>query len=77
MPLAETLIVTVAPAIAKTVLNLWAGDVKLAWEGGSTAIDILAKLIPDLRTRNEADRQLAAIGEKASVDQEAKRQRWD
>jgi energy-coupling factor transporter ATP-binding protein EcfA2 len=66
MPLAETLIVAVAPAIARTVLKLWAGDEKLASEGGSAAVDVLSKLIPDLRARNEADRQLAAIGEKAA-----------
>ncbi len=67
MPLAETLIVTVAPAIAKTVLRLWAGDEKLASEGGTAAIEVLTKLIPDLRARNEADRQLAAIGERAAA----------
>src|SRR5471030_1117092 len=66
MPLLETLIITVAPAIAKTVLKLCAGDDKLASEGGASAIEILARLIPDIRARTEAGRQLATIGEKAA-----------
>jgi ABC-type multidrug transport system fused ATPase/permease subunit len=66
MPLLETLIATVAPSIAKTLLKLWAADNKLAAEGGSSTIDLLAKLIPEIRSRNEADRQLAAIGERAA-----------
>jgi F0F1-type ATP synthase membrane subunit b/b' len=65
MPLAETLIAFVAPAITKTVLKLWVGDEKLAAAGG-VGIDILAKAIPELRVRNEANRQLDAIGEKAA-----------
>ena len=67
MPLAETLIAAVAPAIAKVVLKFWAGDQKLATQGGSTAIDVLTKAIPDLRARNEVHRQLDAIGEKAAA----------
>ena len=67
MPLAETLIAVVAPAIAKTVLKLWAGDEKLASETGGAAIEALGKLIPGIRARNEANRQLAAIGEKAAA----------
>ncbi|MBZ5729443.1 MAG: hypothetical protein LAP87_31265 [Acidobacteriia bacterium] len=66
MPLLETLILTVAPSIAKTVLKLWAADDNLASEGGASTIDILAKVIPEIRARKEADRQLAAIGEKAA-----------
>ncbi len=66
MPLAEILITTAAPAIAKTVLKLWAGDSKGIEESGDATIDILSKIAPDLRTRNEADRQLAAIGERAA-----------
>jgi hypothetical protein len=67
MPLVETLILTVAPAISKLVLKFWAGDEKLAAEGGNAAIDLLAKLIPDLRARKEAGRQLDAIGERAAA----------
>jgi len=59
MPLLETLITTVAPSIAKTVLKLWAADDKLASEGGVSTIDILTKLIPEIR-------KLAAIGERAA-----------
>ena len=66
MPLLETLVVSVGPAIAKTVLKLWAGDRKVASEGGGLAVDVLAKLIPEIRTRNEAERQLQTIGEKAA-----------
>jgi hypothetical protein len=66
MALPETLIISVAPALSRAVLKLWAGDEKLASEGGDAAIEVLTKLIPDLRARNEADRQLAAIGERAA-----------
>src|SRR5260370_1074029 len=66
MALMETLIATVAPSIAKTVLKLWASDDKLASESGTSVIEILDKLIPEIRARKEADRQLAAIGEKAA-----------
>src|SRR5215470_14762588 len=66
MPLIETLVVTVGPAIAKTVLKLWAGDRKVASEGAALATDTLAKLIPEIRARNEAERQLQVIGEKAA-----------
>jgi hypothetical protein len=66
MPLLETLITTVAPSIAKTVLKLWAADDKLASAGGESTIEILTKLIPEIRARKEADRQLAAIGERAA-----------
>ena len=62
MPLAESLILVVAPAIAKTVLKLWAGDEKLASESGGAAIEALGKLIPEIRARNEASRQLDAEG---------------
>ena len=67
MPLAEILIAVVAPAIAKTVFKLWAGDEKLASETGGAAIEALGKLIPEIRARNEANRQLDAIGEKAAA----------
>jgi len=66
MPLLETLITTVAPAITKTLLKLLAPDDKLATEGGASAAEILAKLIPEIRARKEADRQMAAIGERAA-----------
>jgi hypothetical protein len=66
MPLLETLIMTVAPALAKTVVKVWVNDDKLVSEGASSTIDVLAKLIPDVRARNEAVRQLSAIGEKAA-----------
>jgi len=66
MPLLEILVSCVGPAVAKTVLKLWAGDNDAAVEAGGSAIDVLAKLIPDLRARNEAERQLQAIGEEAA-----------
>ncbi|MGA8086967.1 MAG: NACHT domain-containing protein [Terracidiphilus sp.] len=66
MPLLETLVATVGPAIAKTLLKLWAGDNKLASEGGDSAIEVLTKLIPEIRARNETVRQLDAIGERAA-----------
>ena len=55
MLLADSLILVVGPAIAKTVLKLWAGDEKLASETGGAAIEALGKLIPEIRTRNEAN----------------------
>jgi Leucine-rich repeat (LRR) protein len=66
MPLFEILIATVAPAFAKTVLRVWAANDKVAADGGAAAVDVLAKLIPEIRTRKEAERQLEAIGEKAA-----------
>ena len=66
MPLLETLIATVAPAIARTVVKLWAAEDKSASEIGGASIDVLAKLMPDIRARTEANRQLAAVGEKAA-----------
>ena len=45
MPLFETLVAAVGPAIAKTVLKLWARDNKVASEGGGSAIEALTKLI--------------------------------
>src|SRR5258708_5468794 len=66
MPLIETLVASVGPAIAKTVLKLWAGDNKVASEGGGSAIEALTKLIPEIRARKEAERQLEAIGERTA-----------
>jgi hypothetical protein len=66
MPLFETLVSAVGPAVAKTVLKLWAGDNKAAFEGGDSAVEVLTKLIPEIRARNEAKRQLDAIGERAA-----------
>jgi hypothetical protein len=66
MALIETLIGTVAPSITKTVLKLWAADHKAIVESGTSAVDILAKVIPDILARKEADRQFAAIGERAA-----------
>ena len=65
MPLIETLIAAVGPAIAKTVLKLWAGDNIIASEGGGSAIEALTKLIPQIRARKEAERQIDAIGGKS------------
>lgn len=66
MPLLETLVLSIGPAIAKTLLKFWAGDNKLAAESGDSAIEALSKIIPEIRTRNEALRQLDAIGERAA-----------
>ena len=66
MPLTETLITLVAPAITKTLLRVWVGHEKVALEAGSSAIDILTKLVPDIRARKETQRQLDAIGERAA-----------
>jgi hypothetical protein len=66
MPLFETLVSAVGPAIAKTLLKVWAGDNKVVSDGGDSAIDMLTKLIPDIRARNEARRQLDSIGERAA-----------
>src|SRR5689334_14325079 len=66
MPLFETLVSTVGPAIAKNLLKLWAGDNKVVSEAGDSSIDALTKLIPEIRTRNEARRQLESIGERAA-----------
>ena len=66
MPLLETLIATVAPSIAKTVLKIWAADGRVAVESATSTIEILAKVIPDIRARTEAERQLATIGERAA-----------
>jgi len=65
MPLAETLILSIGPAISKILLKIWASNDRTASIGDS-AIDVLGKVIPDLRARTEANRQLAAIGEKAA-----------
>ncbi len=66
MPLIETLILTVGPAISKTLLKVWTGDSKLLSDAGDSVIDALTELIPDVRARNEAIRQLDAIGERAA-----------
>ena len=66
MPLLETVVCAIGPAISKTVLKLWIGDNKIVSDASSSAVDALAKLIPDLRARNEAIRQLDSIGERAA-----------
>jgi hypothetical protein len=66
MTLFETVVTILGPAIAKTVLKLWAGDDKVVSEGTDSAIGALEKLIPEIRARNEAKRQLESIGERAA-----------
>lgn len=66
MPLIETLIGAVGPAIAKKVVKLWAGDSTAEAEAGGLAVDTLAKLIPEIRARKEAERQIEEIGERAA-----------
>ena len=66
MPLFETVLTAVGPAIAKIVLKVWAGDNTFASEGADSTVDALSKLIPEIRARNEAVRQLDAIGERAA-----------
>lgn len=66
MPLFETLVSTLGPGIAKTLLKVWAGDYKIASEAGESSIEALTKLIPEIRARNEAKRQLESIGERAA-----------
>jgi hypothetical protein len=66
MPLFEILVSAVGPAIAKTLLKVWAGENKLVSDSGDSVIEILTKLIPDIRARNEASRQLDSIGERAA-----------
>jgi hypothetical protein len=66
MPLFETLVSTVGPAIAKMLLKVWVGDNKIASEAGDSSVDVLTKLIPEIRTRHEAKRQLESIGERAA-----------
>lgn len=66
MPLFETLVSTLGPTIAKTLLKVWAGDNKVASDVGGSSIDALTKLIPEIRARNETKRQLESIGERAA-----------
>jgi hypothetical protein len=66
MPLFEIVVSALGPAIAKTVLKVWAGDNKAISEGSGSAIEVLTKLIPEIRARNEAKRQLESIGERAA-----------
>ena len=41
MPLFETVVAVLGPAIAKTVLKLWTGDNKVVSEGADSAVGAL------------------------------------
>jgi len=67
MPLLETLVTGIGAAVAKGVLKMWLKDDPIVLSASVTAADILKGKIEDIRKRNAAGRELAAIGDRSAA----------
>jgi|SRR6266568_7660434 len=66
MPLFETLIIDVGSSIAKSLIKLCLKDSAIAMDTSSGVVDVLKSWATDRVTRQKAQRQLEAIGEKVA-----------
>jgi predicted NACHT family NTPase len=64
--LLETLVLTVGPAIAKSILKSWLQDSDLAASASSSLVDLLSAKTKDGIARQKGSRQFEAIGEKVA-----------
>lgn len=67
MPLLETLILKLSPAIAKTLLKVWLSDHAEVLDASDNLIDALGAVTDDALGRKNTERQLQAIADKVSV----------
>ena len=70
MPLLETLIVSVGPTIAKSILGLWLKDSEIASDISKSFVDVIAAQTNDVVARQRAKRQFEEIGEKVAISLE-------
>ena len=66
MPLQETLLLRVGPAIATGILKVWLRDKKLALDVSTGLVDILKALAPEVAAHRRGERHFAEIGDRVA-----------
>ena len=66
MALLETLMLNVAPSLAKVILRMWLKDSSIDIDSATDLVDALKNLTTDVSARQHAKRQFEEIGEKAA-----------
>ena len=63
MGILETLLATLAPSVAKSLLKLWLADSEIAASAGQSLVDMISKKLTNVLERNSAERQIVGISE--------------
>ena len=68
MPIVETLVVTLGPAVAKSVFKIWLKDSDVAMNVSSSLLGLLTSKTRDGLAQRRAQRQFETIGDKVAQD---------